>query len=276
LFASYQKLIDQGWQLDVIIDSQPAGTEIALPIVALHSTKSGPALWLISGIHGEEPAGPNAVAAAIDDIAALGKQYPVVLLPLMNPHGYVRNWRYLNVPIYSVNVEGQSVGDSSHVLPDANNPGTARAVASSDEAAAISRYILKMLSDYPPRYSVDLHEDDLISEGYVYSQGELGAADPLAAEAVKILRDNNIGIRMSGKTRFDEDIVEGIIGPVVDSSIDEFMSADLVIDDGRKRSGPGAATVLVFETPADDLSLERRVDAPAQLIRRIMQLIASP
>jgi hypothetical protein len=273
LFASYQELVGQGWHLDVIVESQPASTDIALPVVALRSPHSGPALWLISGIHGEEPAGPNAISNAIDDIAALGKQYPVVLLPLLNPHGYVRNWRYLNVPVYSATIEGQSVGDSSHVLPDPNNPGAARARASSDEAAGISRYILKMLSVYPPRYSIDLHEDNLVSEGYVYSQGVLGAADPFAAEAVKVFRDNNIGVRMSGKTRFNEEIVDGIIGPVVDSSIDEFMSADLVIDDGRKIAGPGASTVLVFETPAENQSLEQRVDAHVQLIRRVLQLI---
>ena len=72
-----------------------------LPIIALRSPKKGPAIWVLAGIHGEEPAGPNAVAAAIADIAMLGEHRPVVLLPLLNPHGYARNWRYLNVAVYS-------------------------------------------------------------------------------------------------------------------------------------------------------------------------------
>ncbi len=65
--------------------------------------------------------GPNAVAAAIDDIALLGEHRAVVLLPLLNPHGYARNWRYLNVAVYSESVDGHSVGDSSHVLPSAED-----------------------------------------------------------------------------------------------------------------------------------------------------------
>ena len=84
----------------------------------------------------------------------------------------------------------------------------------------------------------------------LYSQGALGAADPLAGEAVRILRDNDIGTKMSGQTRFGEDLVDGIIGPVTDSSIDELMSSKRVIANGRPESGPGAETVLVFETPA--------------------------
>jgi hypothetical protein len=36
--------------------------KIALPIIALRTPKKGKALWVISGIHGEEPAGPNAIS----------------------------------------------------------------------------------------------------------------------------------------------------------------------------------------------------------------------
>lgn len=269
LFATFQMLLDHGWQLDVIANSRPAGTKSALPIIALRSPKTGPAAWFLSGIHGEEPAGPNAIAAVIDDIAMLGEKYPVVLLPLLNPQGYARNWRYLNVAVYSESVDGQSVGDSSHMLIDPNEPGQPRAAASSMEADAITRYIMKMIGTYPPRYSIDLHEDNLIDEGYVYSQGTLGAADSLATEAVRILRENNIGIKMSGQTRFEEDIVDGIIGPVTDSSIDELMSSKQVVVDGILKPGPGAETVLVFETPAADLALTQRANAHAELIRRL-------
>ena len=37
--------------------------------------------------------------------------------------------------------------------------------------------------------SIDLHEDNLIGEGYVYSQGVLGAADPLALADAALLRE---------------------------------------------------------------------------------------
>ena len=58
LYASYGQLLEHGWNLDIIHNSQPPGTSDALPIIALRSPREGPAIWLISGIHGEEPAGP--------------------------------------------------------------------------------------------------------------------------------------------------------------------------------------------------------------------------
>ena len=196
LYRAYTRLLDQGWQLDIVVQSQPDGTDYALPIIALRSPQAGPAVWILSGIHGEEPAGPQAIAAAIANIAELGKRQAVVLLPLCNPHGYVRNWRYLNTPIYSEAVDGQSVGDSSHLLIDPDKPGEARAAnASSPEADAITAYVLKQSVAYPPTWSIDLHEDNLIDAGYVYSQGVLGANDPLAGSAVRILQENKIPLK---------------------------------------------------------------------------------
>lgn len=270
LYQAYTSLIERGWQLDVIIQSQPPGRAYALPVIALRSPQGGDACWILSGIHGEEPAGPNAIAESIDAIAALGEGQAVVLLPLNNPQGYVNNWRYLNMQGYSETIEGQSVGDSSHLLADTQNPQRARAsAASSVEADAITRYILQYSAHYPPAASIDLHEDNLIDEGYVYSQGKLGSDDPLALAAVGTLRDNGIPLRMSGETRFGELINNGIIGPVIDSSIDELMAADSVIVDGRVQAGPAASTVLVFETPAGTLKLQNRISAHAALLKSI-------
>ena len=274
LFASYLMFREAGWHLDVITTSQPAETDYGLPIVALRSPRAGPAVWILSGIHGEEPAGSIAVVSAIDDLIRFGERHPVVLVPLCNPHGYARNWRYLNVAVYSETIEGQSVGDSSHLLPDETRPMVPRAkTASSPEADALTRYVLRTAEDYPPLYSIDLHEDDLIQEGYVYSQGELGASDPLAIEAIRVLQENGVPIKMDGQTRFGEVIDGGIIGPVIDSSIDELMSAAKTIVDGRPRTGPRTRTVLVFETPAKALTLEERTAAHLALIRRLIHTI---
>jgi hypothetical protein len=270
LYAAYARLLERGWSLDVVARSQPEGTDAALPVIALRSPVAGPAVWILSGIHGEEPAGPNAIARAIDDIARLGARRPVVLLPLLNPHGYARNWRYLNVAVYSETIDGDSVGDSSHLLPDPADAGRARSpAASSPEAVAITAYVLARSADYPPRASIDLHEDNLIDQGYVYSQGAAGAADPLAIAAVGVLRAHGIPLKQDGETRFGEPVAGGIIGPVTDSSIDELMSAATVIAGGCARPGPAAPTVLVFETPAAALSFQRRVDAHTALLRRL-------
>lgn len=277
LYTAYLPLVERGWQVDVVAESSPQGTAIALPIVALRSPKPGPAVWILTGIHGEEPAGPNALAAAVDELAALGEKRPVVILPMCNPQGYARNWRYLDLPTFSDTEDGSSVGDSSHLLPDPAEPSRARAVAaSSPEADALTRYVLRTAASYPPRISIDLHEDDLVSAGYVYSQGSLGTADPLAKAAVAVLRDNGIAIQLDGETRFGERIEGGIIGPVTDSSIDELFSAGQLVVGGSAQPGPSASTVLVFETPAKDLPLERRVAAHLALLRRLAGLIAAP
>ena len=277
LYGAYQSLLQRGWKLDIVIRSQPEGRDYGLPIIALHTPIPGEAVWILSGIHGEEPAGPNAIAASIDTIAELGEHRPVVLLPLNNPQGYANNWRYLNMATYSETVEGLSVGDSSHLLADPDKPSLARAsAASSPEAGAITAYVLKLSETYPPAISIDLHEDNLIREGYVYSQGQMGASDPLALAAVRVLEENAIPLKMSGETRFGEPISGGIIGPVVDSSIDELMSAGSIIVDGRRRPGPGARTVLVFETPADRVDLRKRVDAHAALLRKLAERLSGP
>ena len=276
LYRTSLALVERGWTAEVIAQSAPAGTAQPLPIIALTSPGKGPAVWILTGVHGEEPAGPNAVAAAIEDIARLGASRPVVLLPLLNPQGYARNWRYLNVATYSKEVDGQSVGDSSHLLPAADNPARPRAAAaSSPEASAITAWILARQADYPAQVSVDLHEDNLIDEGYVYSQGVDGARDPLAGAAVQVLREHGVSIKMTGSTRFDEPIAGGIIGPVTDSSVDELMSAREIVVDGRVRLGPAAEIVLVLETPAAALPLEQRVAAQAALLRLIARELAA-
>ena len=273
LYRASIGLVAQGWTAEVIAASGPPGTSVGLPIVALRSPKKGPAVWILAGIHGEEPAGPNAVAAAIADIAKLGEHHPVVLLPLLNPHGYARNWRYLNVAVYSETVDGHSVGDSSHLLPSAEDPARARANApSSPEAAAITAWILRQQAEYPAVISVDLHEDNLIHEGYVYSQGVAGTADELAISTVAVLRESGVPVKASGTTRFDEPIARGIVGPVTDSSIDELLSAREVIVDGERRPGPGAQTVLVLETPAAALPL----DATRRCARRAPAAASRP
>jgi hypothetical protein len=276
LYRASLSLVERGWTSEVIAESAPAGTTTPLPIIAVTSPGKGPAVWILTGIHGEEPAGPNAVAAVIEDIARLGAARPVVLLPLLNPQGYARNWRYLNVATYSKEADGQSVGDSSHLLLAAEDPARPRATgASSPEASAITAWILARQADYPVQVSVDLHEDNLIDEGYVYSQGADGALDPLAVAAVGVLREHGVPIKMTGFTRFDEPIADGIIGPVTDSSIDEFMSAREVVVDGRTRPGPNARTVLVLETPAAALPLDRRVAAQAALLHLLSQRLAT-
>ena len=123
LTSRFQALArDHGWQEDVIPANPADAADSANPgraIRAWRTTQQGPALWLLAGIHGEEPAGPNAIAASINVIAGLAKTgVPMVVIPLCNPVAYARNWRYPNTPDRDWRGGGYSVGDASYLLPD--------------------------------------------------------------------------------------------------------------------------------------------------------------
>lgn len=261
LYGAFMSLVEEGWISEAVAVSsrERAGRVMTLPIPSLRTKKTGRAVWIISGIHGEEPAGPNAIASGISLIRDMGRDVPVVLLPLCNPLGYVSNWRYLDRPDWQEDVVSASAGDSEHALPDLLTPAKPRTpAASSPEAAALVAHVLRLVSVYPPALSVDFHEDNLLDESYVYSQGRHGAQDEIAQRAVEALRSSGIPIRMTGKTRFGEHITGGVVGPQNDGSIDELLASESIIVGGKTVPGPRAETVIVIETPAAALTLDAR------------------
>ncbi|MEZ0223300.1 MAG: hypothetical protein ACAH83_02010 [Alphaproteobacteria bacterium] len=261
LYRAFNSLSDDGWITETVAVSsrERNGRAMALPIPSFRTNKTGRAVWIISGIHGEEPAGPNAIAAGISLIRDLGRDMPVVLLPLCNPLGYVSSWRYLDRPDWQEGVASASAGDSEHVLKNSDSPETPRTpAASSPEAAALVAHVLHLAENYPPVISIDFHEDNLLDEGYIYSQGKHGARDKVAQHVVEALRSSGVSVRMTGKTRFGEDITAGIVGPQSDGSVDELLSAESIIVDGKPASGPHAESVIVVETPAAAMPLNDR------------------
>ena len=54
LYRASLGLVAKGWTAEVGATSSPAGTTAGLPIIALRSPKPGPAVWILTGIHGEE------------------------------------------------------------------------------------------------------------------------------------------------------------------------------------------------------------------------------
>lgn len=272
LHRSYFELVKtDGWTAETIINSRTIwhGKEISFPILAFKTKMKGPAIYLLSGIHGEEPTGPNAIAKSIDVLKELGQKHPIILLPLCNPLGYVRNWRYLNQEKYSNSPQlpGISVGDAEHLLIDPLNQSKPRkdnpACLESD---TLSHFIIKMSQDYPPEISIDFHGDILIPGGYLYAQGVDGQKDDMGLAMVKILEENEIPIQWEGKTRFGEDITRGIVEQQQDGSIDELIGAKEIIIRGDKVAGPNAKKVFVIETPDADIPLTTRVNAYKQII----------
>lgn len=280
LQARFETLERSGWTRDVVY-AYP-GEPAALEIRAWRTAKPGRALWVLAGIHGEEPAGPQALARRLDAVAALAEAgVPVVLVPVCNPRGYARGWRYPNTAERDWKKGGYSVGDAEHLLPDLEKgAGPRGAKAPGPDTAALTAYALRLARSYPPRLVVDLHEDELSAEGgYIYSQGKAPASSPVGAEIVRLLRESGIPLRMSGLTRFGEPIEGGVIsrdekgGPIRDGSIDELLSAATVFEAGARRPGPAAPTVVVVETPAySGASLEKRVAAHAAVVGRLPAL----
>ena len=253
-----------------------------LAIKAWRTPHRGEALWILSGIHGEEPAGPNAIARSLPSLVSLAKAgVPVVVIPLCNPKAYRQNWRYPNTAERDWHKGGYSVGDAEYLLPDLATGQSPRAPAPpGPETKALTQFVLRLAADYPPRLVLDLHEDELSMEGgYIYSQGSHADDNPVGAQIVRLLLANGIPLRKSGNTRFGEPIVNGVISrddkgqPIRDGSIDELMAATEIFVAGKKVRGPAAQTVIVVETPAFEGSrFEQRVAAQAAVIRNVQEL----
>jgi len=278
---------DSAWLMELVHEldvPDEAGNSLCdkLPVVLISSITRGEALWLIAGVHGEEPAGPNALAQNMhlfEELRKLG--IPVVILPMCNPSGYFRDWRYFNAPNWEKNGKGASVTDSSHLLPRLDHPYALQANQPSCEAADdITMAVLRLSHFYPPRLVVDLHEDrcvdgvDIYLLPYIYSQGYLGAEDPVARRVVEILRASGMGMQMDGLTRFGEPINRGVVVDRGDGSIDDLLSRREIVARDKRIIKPPAKSVVVVETSVLEHSLGQRVEAHAAVLRALPELWA--
>ena len=276
----YQSLsTEHGWTMETVY--QYPGID-APAIRAWRTAHRGEALWILAGIHGEEPAGPNAIAAHLPSIIELAASgVPIVVIPLCNPKAYRSNWRYPNTSERDWQKGGYSVGDAEYLLAEPATGDRPRAAKPpGPDTKALTEFVLRLAESYPPRLVLDLHEDELSTDGgYIYSQGSRAQDNPVGAEVIRLLRQSGIPIRESGRTRFDEPIVDGVISrddkgqPIRDGSIDELLSANEIFVDGKKVSGPAAGTVIVVETPAFAGSqFDLRMAAQGAVIRHLREL----
>ena len=275
LYEKYFLLVDKyGWQVDVLFFEKIKSRDnkkILIPALSFRTKKSGETFWILSGIHGEEPSGPNALANSIKKIASLGKKMPVMFLPLLNPLGYIKNFRYPNE--YRDWKIGKSVGDAKFVLLKKNNR-VRKNFKPCRQAKFLINYIIKISKKYKPIISIDHHEDELISKSYIYSQGKMGQKDPIAlmiANSLKSL-DGKL-LKKSGRTRFGEKIVNGIIGNTKDGSVDELLSSKKVILNNKIYIGPSSRTSIVVETPIKNKSLKERVKIHKSVINIYNKLV---
>jgi len=262
LYGAYLKLLKTGeWETDKITESKTfwRGKKIICPIWGFRTKKKGPAIYIISGIHGEEPAGPHAIAESIKTIIKIGKKKPMVVIPLCNPIGYIKKQRHPN------NNLDLSVADSDHFLINSQNIARQK-IPSNPTCFSLTKYIITIAKKYPPLISLDFHEDALSTTGYIYSQGTAGAKEKLAKKILEILKNNKIPIKRNSKTRFNEKIINGIVGRQKDGSIDELISAKKIIVNNKIVSGPNGKKVFVIETPATNVLLKKRIKAHKAVI----------
>jgi len=247
-----------------------------LPILSFRTRLKGNALWIISGIHGEEPAGVNAIAKNIRYLNKLAKRIPIVLLPLCNPSGYRRDWRYPTIKRRTKmsKLDIPSVGSSEHVLIDEKTGKAQANNAINKESEEISSYIIQHSENYPPLLVLDFHEDESAKKQYIYSQGKLKVYDPIARKIVNILKKEGFRFYERGETAFNEKIIKGVVSDINDGSIDELLSSENIIINGQIKKGPDAKSVVVIETKTIDVPLKKRVKAHSAILKSLKGIYA--
>lgn len=274
LYKRFFVLVEKyNWSYDVIFNEKYLGfdgKEINIPVYAFRTKKLGKSFWILSGIHGEEPAGPNALAYSVKKIAELGRIMPIVFMPMLNPIGYIKNFRYPNE--YRDSKIGKSVGDADHFLLGENGKSRIKK-PSNKQSKSLSEYILNVSKKYPPLVSIDHHEDELLNKSYIYSQGIMGQNDPIAIEIMNAIKlSKKISVQKNGLTRFGEKIINGIVGQVKDGSVDELIASPKIIVRGRIKKGLSCLTSVVVETPAKSRILLDRIEINKLVINTYKKL----
>jgi hypothetical protein len=229
LLAATDGLRAAGWRVVDIAD-QPDPDGVTLPVRACWNADDVDAV-LIAGIHGREPAGAVAVARYVPQLIELGRTRSLLVMPLLNPWGYLHDVRY--------GPSGQSVSDSDHLLGRAEAPAC-------PEADAITRFVTTGIRIRPGASVLDLHEDPVYEApdyrfdeagSYFYLIGD-GAPDHPAAQRVRAcLGRAPLPLVREGVTRFGERLVDGAVVDSADGSIDELLARRL-----------GCSPVITVET----------------------------
>lgn len=277
LYKKYDSLKKDGWIKEKVFAScfEHDKSIKKLSCFSFRTKRHGKnALWIISGIHGEEPAGPNAIAESIEIILKIGKKIPVVLIPICNPSGYFRNWRYVNQKKY---VRGRknfcSVGDSEHFLIWRNKKPI-RKQPYCMESDLLTRFVVNTAKKYWPEIMIDLHEDDLEKKAYTYSHGRHGHNDDLAKKIINDAMKHVFSIKNKGKTSLGERIVKGIAVSKNDKSIDELFASKNIFWGGKIRGGLNAKHVIVVESPAKNVELRKRIKMHCAVIALLKDILA--
>ena len=219
VYSAFASLGEAGWRT-IEITSQPAADGRMLPILAYVSAEDVD-IVLIGGIHGREPAGPLALARSVPHIVEQGRTQGLLVMPLLNPWGYLHDERY--------GPSGQSVTDSDHALGR-------RSEAACAEAAAIIGFVMGAVRIRRGAGVLDLHEDPLYEApgdgvaargSYLYVIGARAMDQPACRRGLDCLDGARLPLVRTGTTRFGETLVDGVVLDSADGSIDELLAVRL-------------------------------------------------
>jgi len=236
---------------------------LSLPIISINNNKKGPAIWILAGMYGNEPSGPNMLAQNIANIARELSDIPTLILPLCNPQGYRLNQRYLNDVVE--NVDGLKVDDASHVLLDYKPNSidfvegySPRSEAQSYESEQIVSYLISESAKRPPILVIDLQEKNS-TNGHIDSYGthrydgkHIYSVVDAMAKAVNVSKYNPV--------TSDNPTTKSIEYPINDGTITEFIAASRIIY-GDIIRGISAKTVFKTKVPTIDTSLYTQMQA---------------
>jgi hypothetical protein len=216
IFSAFEPLLLAGWRT-IEVATQPAPSGGTLPIRVYVNAEPLDAV-LIGGIHGREPAGALALARYVPRLVARGGTLGLLVMPLLNPWGYLHHIRY--------GPSGASVSDSDHLLGRLERPAC-------PEAAAITAFVMDGIRIRPGAAVLDLHEDPVYeapdyqfegSGSYIYMTGDGALAHPASRRVRDCLERSRLPLVREGVTRFGERLTDGIIVDTADGSIDELLA----------------------------------------------------
>jgi len=238
------------------------------PVVGYTTISEGKTRVIVGGFHGTEPGGVMAIAQSVDCLNSLARKgAPMIVINPANPGGYDWNWRY------TCSNRHQSTGDTEHVLLDESEKGPKFANPTCRVAKNLVDWtIRKIFNGHCPERALDLHEDDLHNETYIYSHGQKGAEDPVAKRVAGVLRKSSFAFGGSGRTRFGQEIKNGIVAPVEDYSFDSFLAATKMWDIKQEKiiDKPCAESVIVVEIPQGNLN--DRVKVHSDVIKKFVKM----
>lgn len=248
--------LSQKYGLEKRLIYEMDGVDREYPVWGYVSRVTGPAVWVASGIHGEETAGPMAIAKGIELIGQMAQRIPMVVMPLLNPVGMVRNWRYFNES--RDHKMGSSVGDMSHVMVNLQSGKRWAEEPANRYAAALARMCTDLAAIYPPRVVFDHHEDEMAIGSYVYPLGDRQSVDVARKLVERMSQFTKAADKL--ETRFGEKIEAGIVIAEASSSFDDLVIQNL-----------GAKGAWTIETPTG-LEIERRIQAHTAVMKRYEEI----